>query len=143
MAWVTKKEAADRLRISIDTVDRRLKRGELRGKQQTRPQGFTWLLEVPDETHDQGDREESPLLGTPVMTPQSTPDMTREVHRLEELVATLKDEVSLLQHQLDAQQSQLESKDKQIEQQHVLLQQAQAALPAPRDHRPWWQFWQR
>jgi hypothetical protein len=141
MVWVTKKEAADCLGISIDTVDRRLRRGELRGKQQTRPQGFTWLIEVPDETYNQDAREESPPLGTPVMTPQSTPNMTGEIHRLEEMVAVLKDEVSLLHHQLDAQQTQLESKDKQIEQLHVLLQQAQAALPAPRGNRPWWRFW--
>jgi hypothetical protein len=41
-------------------------------------------------------------------------------------------------------QEQLQSKDGQIEQLHVLLQQAQAALPAPRDHRPWWQrLWRR
>jgi hypothetical protein len=139
MVWVTKKEAAERLGISIDTVDRRLKRGELCGKQQTRPQGFTWLIEVPDETYDQGAGEASPPLGTPVITPQSTPDKTREVHRLEELVAALKDEVSLLQHQLDAQQTQLESKDRQIGELHVLLQQA--ALPAPRNNRPWWRFW--
>jgi hypothetical protein len=39
--------------------------------------------------------------------------------------------------------SQLEAKDKQIEQLHVLLQQAQAALPAPRENRPWWRLWQR
>jgi uncharacterized protein YlxW (UPF0749 family) len=144
MVWVTKKEAADCLGISIDTVDRRLKRGELCGKQQARPQGFTWLIEVPDETYNHGAKEESSPLGTPVITPQSTPDMTGEIHRLEELVAALKDEVSLLQHQLDAQQTQLESKDKQIEQLHVLLQQVQAALPAPRDNRSWWQrLWRR
>jgi hypothetical protein len=40
-------------------------------------------------------------------------------------------------------QAQLEVKDKQIEQLHVLLQQAQAALPAPRNNRPWWQRWWR
>jgi hypothetical protein len=74
MVWVTKKEPADCLGISIDTVDRRLKRGELRGRQQARPQGFTWLIEVPDETYNQDAKEESPQLGTPVMTPQSTPD---------------------------------------------------------------------
>jgi hypothetical protein len=38
---------------------------------------------------------------------------------------------------------QLDSKDRQIEQLHVLLQQAQAALPAPRSGRPWWRVWQR
>src|SRR5918996_989029 len=68
MVWVTKKEAADCLGISIDTIDRRLKRGELRGKQQARPQGFTWLIEVPDETYNHGAKEESPPLGTPGMT---------------------------------------------------------------------------
>jgi hypothetical protein len=41
-------------------------------------------------------------------------------------------------------QAQLEVKDKQIEQLHVLLQQAQAALPALKQNRPWWQrLWQR
>ena len=39
---------------------------------------------------------------------------------------------------------QVEGKDKQIGELHVLLQQAQAALPAPREnHHPWWRFWQR
>ena len=144
VVWVTKKEAAELLGLSIETIDRRLKRGELQGKKQSRPQGFTWLIEVSDELDNQSGTGESPQLGTPVMAPQSTPDMTGEIHRLEELVAALKDEVSLLQHQLAAQQTQLESKDKQIEQLHILLQQAQAALPAPRDNRPWWQrLWRR
>ncbi len=48
-----------------------------------------------------------------------------------------------LQSRIDAQDKQLESKDKQIEQLHVLLQQAQTALPAPRENRPWWRFWER
>jgi chromosome segregation ATPase len=69
--------------------------------------------------------------------------MTREVQRLEELVATLKDELSLLQEQLQSKDGQLESKDRQIEQLHVLLQHAQAVLPAPRDNRSWWRFWER
>jgi hypothetical protein len=38
---------------------------------------------------------------------------------------------------------QLEAKDKQIEQLHILLQQAQSALPAPRNGRPWWRVWRR
>jgi hypothetical protein len=49
---------------------------------------------------------------------------------------TVRDVMELLKEELA-------SKNKQIEQLHVLLQQAQAALPAPRDSRSWWRFWQR
>jgi hypothetical protein len=45
--------------------------------------------------------------------------------------------------QATAHWEQLEAKDKQIEQLHVLLQQAQAVLPAARDNHPWWRFWQK
>jgi hypothetical protein len=45
--------------------------------------------------------------------------------------------VSMLQHQLEV-------REREVQELHVLLQQAQAALPAPRDHRPWWQrLWRR
>jgi hypothetical protein len=50
--------------------------------------------------------------------------------------------VARLEAQVSAQQEQLTAKDHQIEQLHVLLQQAQAALPAP-GGRPWWRWWQR
>jgi excisionase family DNA binding protein len=39
--------------------------------------------------------------------------------------------------------SQIEAQNQQIHELHGLLQQAQAALPAPRDNRAWWRFWQR
>jgi hypothetical protein len=66
---------------------------------------------------------------------------------LHELIAVLKVQLEKKDHQLEIQaaahQEQLGAKDRQIEQLHVLLQQAQAALPAPRDNRSWWQFWRR
>jgi hypothetical protein len=52
--------------------------------------------------------------------------------------------IELLKEQVRSQQEELGNKNKQIEQLHILLQQAQAALPAPREnHRSWWRFWQR
>ena len=47
------------------------------------------------------------------------------------------------QHQLEIYERELEAKNKQIEQLHILLQQAQAALPAPRENRFWWKFWRK
>ena len=145
---VTKKEAAELLGVWVDTIERRIKRGELKGHKESRPQGLTWVIEIPQgnggavpHADAQGGPSASPLHG--------------ELRRLEELVATLQAQIAVQQKQidkqaeayqwqLDAKDKQLESKDNQIEQLHVLLQQAQAALPSPRDNRPWWQrLWRR
>jgi hypothetical protein len=50
--------------------------------------------------------------------------------------------VSTLKVQVTSQGEELEAKNRQIGELHVLLQQAQAALPAPREEqRTWWRFW--
>jgi excisionase family DNA binding protein len=46
---VTKKKAAELLGVSVDTIERRIKRGELKGHKESRPHGLTWLVEVPHE----------------------------------------------------------------------------------------------
>jgi DeoR/GlpR family transcriptional regulator of sugar metabolism len=51
--------------------------------------------------------------------------------------------VARLEAQIAAQQEELAAKNRQIEQLHVLLQQAQAALPAPREGKSWWRGWWR
>jgi transposase-like protein len=111
-------EAARHLGVSEHTVRRRVRSGELPGKQVATPQGFTWVVDIPD--------------GLPEPVTSSS-----EVQALRELVANLQDRIN-------AQGKELEAKNKQIEQLHVLLQQAQAALPAPRENRPWWRrVWRR
>jgi hypothetical protein len=140
MELVTMTEAARRLDVTVETVKRRLRRGELQGQKQPRPQGFTWLIEMPEDT---GDRD-----STPSVTPSDTPTSNAEVHRLEDMISLLQKELDItreeLEHQRSVYQSELVSKNKQIEQLHVLLQQAQAALPAPRDSRPWWRrMWRK
>jgi excisionase family DNA binding protein len=108
-------EAAQHFGVSVDTIRRRLHRGELQGQQQ----GRVWLIEVPEPSTGPADAQ------------HSTADAEQGVNRL----------IEALQAQVQAQQEQLKSKDEQIRELHVLLQQAQAALPAPRDNRPWWRFW--
>jgi hypothetical protein len=113
---VTITEAARRLGISERTVRRRLHNGELPGRQVATPQGFVWTVEVPDD----------------VPNDQTNGKATDgELEALRELVAVLKNQV--------------ETKDQQIKELHVLLQQAQTALPAPKEDRPsWWQrLWHR
>ena len=130
MGEISIQEAAMRLGVSVETIRRRVHKGVLKSRQVPTPQGFVWMVELPNE---EPQRE----------TPSEESD-----EPLHELVAVLKAQLEKKDHQLEIQaaahQEQLEAKDRQIEQLHVLLQQAQAALPAPRDNRSWWQrLWRR
>ena len=134
VALVTKKEAAQLFGVSIDTIGRRLKRGELRGHKEPLSQGLTWMIEVPEELLPPGSNGGQHPADSPGDPPANPLHSIGELQRLEDLVV-------VLQTQLKAEQEERASKNRQIEQLHVLLQQAQAALPAPRDGRPWWRFW--
>ena len=130
MVLVRVAEAARRLCVSEDTVKRRLHKGELLGYRQSRPQGFTWLIELPDEPEkvdhaDTGDTED---------TPATAAVKAVEVRRLEESLGVVKLELDLCHRQIKV-------KDQQIEQLHALLQQSQTFLPALKRERPQW--WRR
>ncbi len=124
MELVTVPEAARRLGVTEDTVKRRLRKGELQGERKARPQGYTWTVELPDEDAETESTVSSS--GDDTVNHQMS---NGEVRRLEEMV-------SMLQHQLEV-------REREVQELHVLLQQAQAALPAPKDNRSWWRFWQR
>ncbi len=118
-------EAARLLGISESTARRRLRNGELPGRQVPTKQGFVWMIEVDDA----------------LVTDNTDPG---ELAALRSLVGSLNEQLALLKSQVVAQQDQLVAKDTQIGQLHVLLQQAQAALPAAGDNRSWWhKLWHR
>ena len=136
MGLVTLAEAAHRLGVSVDTVRRRLQKGELKGEQQVRPQGFIWLIELPDEPGQTSNSSADSQDDGEATSQASVAACQAEINRLESMVATLQDRVN-------AQQDELEARRREVQELHVLLQQAQVALPVPRDNRPWWRFWQR
>jgi hypothetical protein len=130
MPLVTVGKAADRLKVSTQTVKRRLKNGTLKGEQKDTPQGYIWLVDISETKTDTTILNDDISGDTSAVT-------SREMQRLEQMVEILKKE-------LEHRDRHLETKDRQIEQLHVLLQQVQAALPAPRDNRSWWQrLWRR
>ena len=130
MALVSIKEAAQRLGVVEATVRRHIRNRELVAHQVPRPQGFVWMVELPDDEAGKPDNN----------------GMSEElVESLRDTIRRQDETIDQLQEQLQRKDGQLESKDRQIEQLHVLLQQAQGALPAPREDRPsWWQrLWRR
>ncbi|MBI2868184.1 MAG: helix-turn-helix domain-containing protein [Chloroflexi bacterium] len=121
---VTIEEAARLLGCSVNTVRRRVKRGDLRAEREETPQGYTYKVVLPaDLAAAKGEEEAS-------HDSEALAEMTRL---------------------MEVMQQQLQEKDRQIHELHVLLQQAQnqaqqaqiqarqvlAALPAPRH--AWWQ----
>jgi excisionase family DNA binding protein len=117
---VTIAEAAKLLRVSEHTVRRRVHNGELPSVQVARSQGYIWMVELPDDSPP-----EIPLPG--------------EIAALHQLIDSLNGQVDSLKGQLDAKDKQLETRAREVQELHVLLQQAQAALPVPKEeHHSWW-----
>jgi hypothetical protein len=127
MERVSIKEAARRLDVSDLTIRRRLNSGELQGIQEPKGKSHIWWVLMPEEETE------------------SEPNSLE--HELEDNnqgeVEALRELVGLLKEQLEAKDKQLETRAREVQELHVLLQQAQAALPAPKDNRSWWRFWQR
>jgi transposase len=127
MERVSIKEAARRLDVSDLTIRRRLNSGELQGIQEPKGKSHIWWVLMPEEeTESEAKNLEQEPEG----------NSRGEVEALRDLVTVLKE-------QLDTKDKQLETRAREVQELHVLLQQAQAALPAPKDNRPWWRFWQR
>ena len=153
-------QAASCLGVSVDTIRRRLHRGELQGKQKPISQGFAWLIEIPDEVIKECRRKGSSQPAARLEATESqgctpadaTPDATQQQGQSEgssHLVAILAAENTLLRElvethrgQVQVLQGELEAKRRDIQELHVLLQrsQDQRALLEPKTRR-WWQFW--
>jgi hypothetical protein len=123
---VTVPEAARLLRVSEHTIRRRLRSGELQGSHVTSSGGFLWMVNIPDEL----------LMSSP---PSGETAITAVViARLEAQIAAQETQIADKDKQIKAQEVELEARRREVQELHVLLQQAQAALPPPRDARPWW-----
>ena len=125
------KDAAQHLGVTEVTIRRRIRDGHLHAHQQPRPQGFTWVVELPEEE------------GQPSSPPGQANDedeiggLKRE-DALQDIIKRQDETIEHLRHEL-------EGRGREIQELHVLLQHAQAALPAPKeDRQPWWQrLWHR
>ncbi len=106
-------EAVTRLGVSESTLRRRIRKGELKARQVETPQGFVYLVEVPD-----GASPESPRDG------EDGEGLRELLEAKDALIAAKDEEIAVLKEELGRRAN-------ETHELHVLLQQQQKALPPP------------
>ena len=149
--WVPLAEAARTLGISVDTLRRRIKRGELRegeaARRITTPQGFAWEVRL------DAARPSSSLDGIPAEAPPTRAHPAAEAGHLAALLRETQAE-ALRQSQAAAMwQARAEMLGQQLEQTQQELRALKAPEPEPVEgpavatqdvetsRRAWWRFW--
>jgi hypothetical protein len=138
-------DAARCLGISVDTVRRRINAGELKARKARQGQNFTWWVDLPDDLASPRPERSRPTQEetTPAQGHQGDGRANVDAAHAQALLESQAALISTLQTQVQAQQGELAAKNQQISELHVLMQQLQAALPAPGAARPWWKWWGR
>jgi hypothetical protein len=129
---VTIKEAAERLGVSADTIRRRLKAGELQGERQKTPQGFIWLISLPEDAPSEPTVPREPKVDTVELM-----ILHERLAGLERLLEERGHRVNELEAALAAEREAAISEREASAQLRVLLQQAQTlagAVPASVGH---------
>lgn len=120
--WGTVSEAAQVFGVSVDTIRRRMKRGELDTRREQTPQGFRWLIHLPDDAD-----EESPQ-DAPRAPPAGDPHAQGSVvvygpDPLDALIETL-------QRELDLRNREVARLHEVVGRQAMAIETATAAIPA-------------
>ncbi len=143
MTRLSIREAAQQLGVAELTIRRRLRSGLIPGYQEDPPNGRWWV----DLSDDENGLKTSDSMEGVEISSELEEALRDIIRRQDETISQLREEhqvqVESYQQQLEAKDRQLETRAREVQELHVLLQQAQAALPTPKDNHPWWRFWQR
>ncbi len=121
--WAPLAEVAAAYGVSIDTIRRRMKRGELEARRQQTPQGFKWLALMP-AVDEPAIAETAPSASASPQPAETTASGVQVIeHDRTELVATLRQELALRNREISRLHEVIASQAKAIE-------VTTAALPA-------------
>lgn len=120
--WEPMHEAADRLGVSVDTVRRRVKSGQLIGRKEPTASGFRWLIELPDP--DPSAAPAAPMHGG---------STDSETTYAEGETAALRALVTVLERELAQRNAELDARRREVSELHILLQRSQGTLLPPQN----------
>jgi len=120
MQELTIAQAAERLGVSMDTIRRRISKGEIKARKVPSAHGEMYMIEIPDNASQQTEEKAG---------------KNNDGHNSSEIEA-LRKTISILETELEARR-------REVQELHVLLQQAQAAFPQVRGHSQVLPLWRR
>jgi hypothetical protein len=166
--WLPLTAAAGRLGVSVDTVRRRIKSGEIEGRQVRRPQGFRWQVRLGAKGHaaprtpgadvDAGPMQRTDVSSRQAMDVHAAPMQQLNLDPLAQLVRDLKTELVQKAEAAAMWQARAELIAAELSQARETIKALQApattpTAPAPAPimpataeaeppaSRPWWRFW--
>lgn len=90
--WAPLAEVAAAYGVSIDTIRRRMRRGEIEGRREQTPQGFRWLAPLP-ETVERNAVPDAP--GSPERGESAAHELAIIQRERDELIETLRHELAI------------------------------------------------
>ena len=103
MLRLTIAEASRQLGVSIHTLKGWLRRGELEGEKRATPQGFVWVVKIPENSYDDHGDRDGVAHGLAGSEPAyNAGSQAAELRRMEELVAALQAQIHSQQEELEA-----------------------------------------
>jgi hypothetical protein len=114
-SWAPLADVAVAYGVSIDTIRRRMKRGELEARRQQTPQGFKWLALMPEASEPTASEPPRDASGSSLLHDTVTSGVQVFERDREELVATLRQELALRNREIALLHEVIASQAKAIE----------------------------
>lgn len=129
---LTIKEAAERLGVSSDTIRRRLKAGELAGRQEPQgKQGYRWIVQLPEDAQDTPTAVGTAAPGMLSAEAYELADSRARIEGLERLIDEIASQREKLEQERDDWKDAAQREgEASRELRHLLKQSQDLALPA-------------
>ena len=128
--WAPLTDVATAYGVSLDTIRRRMRKGELEGRREQTPQGFRWLapLPPPDERQNASNAPESPESDE-----TANHDVDVLYHQHDELIETLRHELALRNREISRLHEVIASQAIALQHQTQALAASIASKPEPQE----------
>ena len=121
-------EAAHALGVSLITIRRRIKRGELRGQRLKTPQGFEWRVILPVQVVERNQDGKSQATPPASQASDQTATQSHEQATDQRLIEALQDHNATLQAEVAGLQTELDARRREVQALLTLLAQTQQRL---------------